>query len=180
MGADIHLFAEVEEHRGTFQAVSDGQFLMPRNYDLFAALAGVRADEGFTPKFPPRGIPANVSQHVSDRYFMPVISDEQAATWGIGEYATTEYARELVERQLSSWLLLGTTTPLCPSTGGYISNPDWHSPSWLTTPEVAEALAHARYPIAQLALEFRLLLEYLQKYAAETDRTARIVFWFDN
>ena len=49
MGRDIHLFAEYPDGPRTFVAVSDGAFLLPRDHGLFAALAGVGADEGFVP-----------------------------------------------------------------------------------------------------------------------------------
>ena len=42
MGCDIHMFAEFGEGRGAFTALSDGEFLLPPQYGLFAALYALR------------------------------------------------------------------------------------------------------------------------------------------
>ncbi|WP_254513928.1 hypothetical protein [Anatilimnocola floriformis] len=180
MGTDIHMYAEFEEENGAYQAIADGEFWMPRDYDLFAALAGVRGREKIPPKFPQRGIPANVSADTASHFYLPVMSAERAAAWGVVEYFTPEEARELEAQQRASWLPEGTTIPWIASPEGHLTNPGRHSPSWLTAAEVVEALSHAKYPLAQCPRELRLLLEYLQKYTAETNRIARIVFWFDS
>lgn len=180
MGYDIHMFAELGTGQGAFQALSDGEFLLPPDYALFAALAGVRAAPGFVPFQAPRGIPLDVSQHVADRYFVPVLEDDRAAAWGVGEHFTPTHAAHLVESGASRWLPAGMTAPLMPATHGYIAYPDWHSASWLTTEELRLALDHARFRLAAASDEFQLLFQYLCAVAAKKGRSTRVVFWFDN
>ncbi|MEO1175427.1 MAG: hypothetical protein AAFX94_25750, partial [Myxococcota bacterium] len=102
MGADIHLFAELNS-RDTYHAVSDGSFLLPPNYDLFSALAGVRAPEGFRPVVPPRGFPPNASVEVASRYYMPVLEEETAVRFRYGDFVTLDEAHEWVGTGASSW-----------------------------------------------------------------------------
>ena len=58
MGCDIHLHTEVkiggEWHHYSTQSV-------PRNYTLFALMAGVRGREGITPISMPKGLPEDAS-----------------------------------------------------------------------------------------------------------------------
>ncbi len=180
MGCDIHLFAEVRCENGSYDALSDGEFRIPPDYPLFAALAGVRAERGFVPMFPPRGIPEDISYEVADRYFVPVLDSKRAAKWHIGEHVTPEEARRLVQDGKSHWLTKGTTSPFTPSTGGHIAHPDWHSASWLILDEVRLSLEHAGYPVTGASDEFQLLIEYLAAFAKRKSTSVRVVFWFDN
>jgi hypothetical protein len=174
------MFAEFESGQAGFQALSDGEFLLPPDYGLFAALAGVRAGPGFLPFQAPRGIPRDVSQHVADRYFVPVLEDDRAGAWGIGEHFTPTHAAQLVEAGASRWLPAGTTVPLLPATHGYIAHPDWHSASWLTSGELTLALNHARFQLAAASDELQLLCQYVCAVAAKKGPSTRVVFWFDN
>ena len=180
MGCDIHLFAEVCRDSGGYEALADGEFLMPPDYRLFAALAGVRSEPGFAPMVLPRGIPNDLSQYVADRYFVPVLDSGRAAEWQIGEHVTPEEAQKLVEGGKSHWLTNETTQPFTPSTGGHIAHPDWHSASWLTIDEVRQSLEHADYLLAEAPDEFQSLIEYVNALAARKDTTGRLLFWFDN
>jgi len=180
MGTDIHVFAELAEPDGRFEALVDGAFLLPRDYSLFAALAGVRAWGGFRPLIAPRGLPANVSPEVSGGYFVPVLSDKKAAIWRFGEYYTPEQAAAAVQQGTSHWLPAGTTTPLLPSDGGYISHPDRHTASWLSVDEVRRALAFAGLAEQATPRRFQLLVGYLASAEVALNARARVVFWFDN
>ncbi|WP_438017709.1 hypothetical protein WMF18_00800 [Sorangium sp. So ce315] len=180
MGCDIHMFAEFGEGSGAFTALSDGEFLLPRQYGLFAALAGVRAEPGFVPLQRPRGIPSDVSQHVADRYFVPVLEDERARAWGLADHFTPSHAARLVASGASRWKPDGTTTPLMPTTHGHIAHPDWHSASWLAVDEIRPALEHARFNLDAASDEFVLLLDYVSAVAVKKGPSTRVVFWFDN
>ena len=153
---------------------------MPQDYSLFAGLAGVRAAPGFAPMIPPRGLPDDASVEVATRYFLPVLERERAVDWGIGEHFTPEQAKEHLESGRSHRIPDGTTRPLSASTDAFISNPDWHSASWLTAQEIEPALLHANHPLSKTPDEFQLLVEYLTESAERLDRTGRLVFWFDN
>ncbi|WP_434045013.1 hypothetical protein [Sorangium cellulosum] len=174
------MFAEFGAGPGPFTALSDGDFLLPRDYGLFAALAGVRAQPGFVPLRPPRGIPRDVSQHVADRYFVPVLEDERARAWGLGDHFTPPHAAQLVASGASHWLPDGTTTPLTPATHGYIAHPDWHSASWLAVHEIRLALEHAQFSLDAASDEFVLLFQYVSAVAGKKGPSTRVVFWFDN
>ncbi|APR79279.1 Hypothetical protein A7982_04626 [Minicystis rosea] len=180
MGCDIHLFVEHGVDAGPFCALADGAFLLPRDYALFAALAGVRAAASFVPLHSPRGLPADVSQEVSARYFIPVWEDERALAWEVGEHYTPAQAAALVASGASHWLPEGVTTPFLQSTHGYISHPDWHAASWLTARELRLALDHASYPLERASDEFQVLFHYVEAMASRKGPSTRIVFWFDN
>ena len=180
MGCDIHLFAEFGSGESSFNALSDGQFLLRRDYGLFAALAGVRATKDFVPLERPRGLPLDVSQHVADRYFLPVLDVETASSWAAGEYCTPAEACTLVDSGRSQWIPSGMTIPLFPSTHGYVSNPDWHSASWLAVHEVHRALEHAHHPLESCFDDFQLLLVYLNAVVERKRSSTRVVVWFDN
>jgi hypothetical protein len=179
MGCDIHLFVEFPSGGG-FKPVSDGAFLLPRDYRLFAALSGVRAEQGFAPFVPARGIPRDVSQEVASRYFVPVVDDERAAAWAVGEHFTESQARRLVDSGASHWLPADAIPPLMPATHGYISHPDWHSAGWLTANELHLAFEHARYSLVDASEDLQLLIEFVGAVAARKGQATRVVFWFDN
>lgn len=87
MGTDIHLFAEVQQPDGTWQAVTTAgnpkwdeppvvamQFSCDRCYDLFAVLANVRNGHGFAgivtglpiePMAKPKGTPHDASPEIA-------------------------------------------------------------------------------------------------------------------
>ena len=82
MGCDIHLYIEYrEKERANHPNPScrqwrslGGQFMLWRAYELFAAIAGVRAARDFQIKHQPRGLPDDLGYH-SD-------SDAAAGTHG--------------------------------------------------------------------------------------------------
>ncbi|MDP6047606.1 MAG: hypothetical protein QGH94_00075 [Phycisphaerae bacterium] len=180
MGCDIHIFVEYEIDNGVYLAISDGEFSMPRSYDLFAALAGVRGDLDSAPKFAPRGIPDDISRETAGRYFVPVMDSATAAEWQVGEHCSREEACRLVEEGHSHFIGDKTSPPLLPTTDSYISYPDFHDPSWLTLDEIHDALAHASPPHANIPAEFQLLLGYMENIQECMRMQVRIVFWFDN
>lgn len=179
MGADIHVFGERRDASG-WLALADGEFPVSRDYRLFSALAGVRGPDEPGHLFPPRGLPNNISSGVSDRFFIPVVEDARALGWGIGEHATPSRAQVLTSTGESIRLLTGMAAPLIPATHGYISRPDWHTPSWLELAEVTAALEHAGYPEDELQVDFVLVLDWLRAIESRLASQTRLVFWFDN
>lgn len=55
----------------------------------------------------------------------------------------------------------------------YVSNPDWHTHSWLTADEFAVAIEGSGEP------EYEAILAAMRSFEAGGAQ-ARIVFWFDN
>jgi hypothetical protein len=180
MGSDIHIFAEYRGARSPYNALADGEFSVGRDYEMFAALAGVRAQPDWSPLVGPRGLPVDVSQAAISRYFLPVVGKETAVAWGIGEHCEPAEAERFIASGKSVWWAAPMTSPLLPSTNGHISNPDWHSASWLTLEEVDRALEYAGHPLEACPDEFQLLLVYLRAVAQRFGTETRIVFWFDN
>ena len=180
MGCDIHLFAEYGAGGTTFEALSDGAFPVRADYDLFAALAGVRAKQGFVPFQAPRGIPNDVSPEVATRYFLPVLEDDRAGAWHVGEHLRPGDLEELVRSGTAQWRPEATTAPLTQGTHGHVAHPDWHNAGWLSAHEVHLALAHAGYQLLAADEAFQLFVGYIDSVALRKGSSTRIVFWFDN
>ena len=179
MGSDIHLFVETfATGESQAEAWSDGEIDLIRDYDLFCALAGVRGER--PPLFAPRGLPRDVSSAVFERYFLFVLdaADRASGNWDgfhtIDPAGAEDYIRSgKAHRPDPSYVKFNMTAPL-----GHVSNPDWHTPSWLGKGELRAALsAHKVEPTADF-LVVEDLMEALERRFPE--RRARIVFWFDN
>jgi hypothetical protein len=68
----------------------------------------------------------------------------------------------------------------CGRPRAYVSNPDWHSQSWLNYDEVLAALAYHQLEVTERSPEFRAMLAALAELTRHfgTDKV-RLVFWFD-
>lgn len=75
MGCDIHLFTEVKI-RGEW--LFYGQIHMPRNYELFSLMAGIRGNR--QPIVSPKGIPSDLSC-ITRIHYMDYKSDLHHASW---------------------------------------------------------------------------------------------------
>ena len=118
MGCDIHFFTEIKLDGEWF---CYGQPLIPRNYDLFGKLAGVRR-EMYKPIAPARGLPADCSKVVKwaaerwedDGHNFSYINSEEIAylyDWWKVFYAYDQYLATFPEVQL-----------------GYLNGSDWLKP----------------------------------------------------
>ena len=129
-------------------AWADGEIKLDRDYDLFRALAGVRDDR--PPPFAPRGLPRDVSSEVFEHYFLFIVdaADRMTGHWcgfrTVDPAVAEGYIRSGdAHRPDPSYVKFNMTSPL-----GYVSDPDWHTPSWLWR-ELHEALsAHKVEPRA--------------------------------
>lgn len=162
MGCDIHCYIEYME-RGETYWFSFGDRINPgRNYTLFGLLAGVRV-EGIQ-LFPLRGVPADMSYAAESDYWI-LISDECADSEG---FCSKDRA--------ASWVAHGSRYS---DDGSKVTNPDWHSHSWLTFDEFKRVLSsyHAM-ALAYPAIEYDAVLAAMKSLSKHGD--VRIVFWFDN
>jgi len=180
MGADIHLYIEYDDDGAIpfsdiqmIRGFSDGDFLIPRDYHLFATLAGVRSRNVFQPKYSPRGMPEVASPEVINRFFRNILDEE-------GERLEED---DVTRAQAEEWVAKGHSyiRDSWIKKNGFVSDPDHHTPSWLTLKEISESFAASPYSLVDMPKESQAvheLLQSLEKYFG-VDR-ARIVFWFDN
>lgn len=135
MGCDIHAYIEYEDFKtreGEWFISCFGHPRLGRNYTLFALMAGVRYDpriDNYQPLFAPRGIPVGpLSYEVKDNLLLVV--NDKGAEEGWSNYISVEQAQNWIERGRSDRY-----------DETHIIAPDWHSVSWLTTPELEQVKA---------------------------------------
>jgi hypothetical protein len=166
MGCDIHLYIEYKLKEDT-DWVSFGKEMGPgRDYGVFAELAGVRRWTNHTTYIEPRGIPEKVGYSANDDYWLYIVDD---ASESHREGLT---ARSKAER----WVKNGDSVHK-PDNPEFISHPDWHSASWLTTEEYGAAIARVG-PVTRLT--YSAIYGTLLALTASGAYAARVVFWFDN
>jgi len=207
MGADIHLYLEYtdkekleKEKNGDLNGRGEpikaywrnfgGKINPGRNYWLFGILSkGVRVN--FENGFEPKGIPdfhslgyytsGDYSLYISDSYANDnegrCCTLEKAIKWASSEYYSSELYYRNPTDDKPTW----------------VSNPDWHSASWVTREEYEKAIhiykdmcrkEHYEDPVNNptedvLVPEYDALLAAMK--SLENDGyVCRIVFWFDN
>src|SRR5947207_2198049 len=150
MGADIHGFLEYRVGDRWF-GVDDG-WHPGRDYELFPLLANVRGQGAL---YPPRGMPRDAFDLVPHKYLTPVLetdADVEAFEWHTRDAAVTRrQAQESTAHGHAEWW---------DEAHRFISEPDWHTPSWLATAEFRAVVAHhdAQYPGRELDVVWRMLL----------------------
>jgi hypothetical protein len=147
-----------------------------RIYGMFARMASVRTYDGedYKVKFKPRGFPEDMTWWSQRQFYLYVVDDENAVDWGDG-YCLVESAERWVEKGYSKWLDEGHTT---------ITNPDYHSCSWLTASELRECFDdcfknedgtyHGDY------VEWLGLVSLCEGIESDGKHECRVVFCFDN
>jgi len=158
MGCDIHCYIEYKRKDWNSWSPFGGCINPGRNYRLFAALAGVRNAYDILPVVEPRGYPTDAAYMAeSDNWLF--VRD--------GKYEG-HCSRESAERYVAS-----CGSRYKDSEKAFVSNPDWHSHSWLTPDEYGQAIGTMDAP------GYRAILAAMRSF--ETDgHKARIIFWFDN
>ena len=170
MGCDIHCYMEyvapmTDDPSQYWWHSFGGQIRPGRNYHLFGKLAEVR---GGTAIFPPRGIPKDdLGSAARDDYYYFVTS-----TPG-DECVTKEKAEAWVKIGQAEWR---------DDKQHFVSNPDWHSASWLTTAELLKVLEGEDLNLEWEAIKNTLLFfeQAGQFLPCGRGCRARLVFWFDN
>lgn len=162
MGCDIHGYIEYEKFTkqdGTPYMDCFGKNLGDRDYLMFGLLAGVRRDGCI---YEPRGIPQNIGFTVKSAYHLFVIDGETDS-----EGMTS---RENADR----WVNSGISEYI---EENWITNPDWHTPSWLTVEEYENVLKAREQDVDYGTPDQEW---YAILAAMKTLKNARFVFWFDN
>jgi hypothetical protein len=173
MGCDIHMY--VQYRKKDFDPKWEsywnefGGHLNPgRDYSMFGILSdGVRSS--WTKCHEPKGLPeGNLGWTAEREAYLYVKTDTNPYDDG---YCTLEDAQRWgrkieLDKDGKPWRTI---------------HPDWHSFSWLTTEEYAQALrwysSQVRY---KAGLEYRALLKLMKALEDNGKNDVRIVFWFDN
>jgi hypothetical protein len=130
VGCDAHGFLESRrtdrDHWWSFATL-----VLSRNYTLFAALTGTRAAEyDPPPPFPPRGVPHDLGWVAEGKYWLRITDKAEQAEWD-GVIDT-----ETAERYLRYGSVHHPTKP------ALISNPDYHTATWLSANELEVVHRH--------------------------------------
>lgn len=160
MGCDIHCYIEYREKDSGRWRDFGGRINPGRNYAVFERMAGVRGD---TAMFEPRGLPENIS-HASQNDSRLYITND-----GAGD---DECSKENADR----WIKSGCSKLVDEK---WVTNPDWHSHSWLTAQELESAVDAAQDKYGQSAQEYRAIIAAMRCFE-ELGYVSRVVFWFDN
>ena len=207
MGCDIHLYIEYKNKKVAFDGYKDnwhsfGQRINPgRNYAMFALMANVRnhySDGKLPVLVEPRGMPEDVGYIAKDDNQMYISEDEG------DNYVTMETANRWVESGSSKFVNNQEGKPT------WVTDPDAHSHSWLTTSEFEtiinnyleleagwhkERVAEHMTFVEQNNIKLESwayappVMKYEPEYQVvlasmkrfeELGYDARIVFWFDN
>lgn len=140
-----------------------------RIYGMFAALADVR-NYNDVEHLPVRGIPKDATELTLMRY-----------GYRIADKA--EYDGQCSESEAERWVENGDGVYYEVGGRKYVSDPDWHTPSWCTTAEMEECINRVfRNEDGELYgdySEWLALLGAMKGYEADGGE-CRAVFWFDN
>lgn len=161
MGCDIHAYIEYQPYKETnpdyWYLFADLSLM--RDYAMFGLMAGVRGGDAL---IEPRGFPKNSAAKYE--YFLLVVDHEA------DEERTC--SRENAER----WVANGNSE-WGEEDHSLVSDPDWHTPSWLTSEEYRRVIEtyKATYRERGECSEYEAVLVMLENLP-----NSRIVFWFDN
>jgi hypothetical protein len=163
MGCDIHLYIE-HKHKdseiGWWRSFG-GEHRLDRDYGMFARMANVRNyGNGITPIFKPRGLPSDISWEAKDGNRILIIDSDEA-----GE-------KEVTREQAERWVNSGSSKL---DGGFHVTNPDWHSHSWLTSQEFEQCIDS----FDSASTDYKAVLAVMRSFESEGEVT-RLVFWFDN
>jgi len=172
LGCDIHIFIEHKSKSSSVWYGFGGEIFLPRNYNLFGLLAGVRGGDSI---FPPRGIPDDIDITCQECWFIRV-NDDLVAHDGYCSESDAKY-----------WVSMGCSTPVYHGDTLNIlkvSGPDWHTPSWLNLEEYEQVLKvlESKYEAEgynSIDPSYYAILGAMAAFR-EVDHESRIVFWFDN
>lgn len=164
IGCDIHCYIEYQTPGGAEagQWSNFGGRINPgRDYEVFGRLAGARGGSALVA---PRGFPDDAAFEAMNDFWLFI--DYSGDGNGEG-HTTPERAQKYVKEYRQRYRGGSHDKPTC------VSDPDWHSHSWLTTAEWADAIG------STAGVEYIGILGAMR--AMESDGAkCRVVFWFDN
>lgn len=169
MGCDIHMYVEYTEKKEEekWWLSFGGRFNPGRNYDLFAILADVRNYDGAKCIYPPRGLPEPLGFRATWDYYLRVNKSAKS----VDEC----FEGQCLQSHADKWTATGQSVWRDDSKD-VVSNPDWHTPSWLYVDELEEVLKKSKWSFGR---EYKALLAAM-KSLKNDNYLVRVVFWFDN
>ncbi|QDT47209.1 hypothetical protein Pan258_12400 [Symmachiella dynata] len=211
MGTSIHAFIEVDYSEQsmpfvtskTVSAFNDGELLLTGNPQVLDALG-----DGVNYHFPgdrsrkralhsPRGLPPMLSFPVFNRFAHIIVKGDTDVHYFNSNLSwlspglpavTQEVAQRWVDDGYSiyigcPWRIVFGAGKVCKER---VSHPDWHSPSWLTLPEIFDSLDYFDLSIMEMKddqreMMFPIVVNVMEQIEAKLgDGRTRLVFWFDN
>ena len=159
MGCDIHVFVEYRSKKkesASWMAFGK-KFHLPRDYEIFGLMAGVR---GGIAIYPPKGLPdkETLSFDFKNSYYLWIYEDSE---------------RGATESNAARWVAAGYSSYV--EEDKAVTDPDAHTPSWLTKMEFENVLKRLDYT----SIEYDAVLAAMESFELN-GFDARIVFWFDN
>lgn len=139
MGCDIHCYIEYRKKNIDSKNEIDkgwtsfgGRINPGRNYGMFRLMAGVRSyDDSIL--FKPKGLPDDIGYHADDDNFL-YISTNKNCGCGDCPHVSIDSASDWVRKGISVYKNNINGEPT------WVSNPDWHSHSWLNLEEYRQVL----------------------------------------
>ena len=143
MGCDIHPYLEIfpeDPSEGSTTCYAEN-IAFGRCYTTFNLMAGVRGYR--LPLIKPRGIPSSpqISFTVAQNYYFTVIDSYTSCHNTNGRYISREDALTWVDEGRATFF----------DNEKYLTDPTWHTPSWLTKDELIQVRRH--YLIETLSYE---------------------------
>lgn len=147
--------------------VSYGGRLNPgRNYFMFQILAGVRGEPLM---YEPKGLPTDTGYSATNDNLCYISEDSDSED----RYVTPENAAKWVANGSSKYVGNGERENI------WVTNPDWHSHSWLATEEFEKAVNYFNENADYRDAPYYALLASMKEFEKE-GYDCRVVFWFDN
>jgi hypothetical protein len=164
MGCDIHAFIEYrnkdhDTNEWPWRSFS-GEICLGRFYDIFGLMAGVRGER--PPLVQPRGMPEDASFIAEFQNSFRVSNEFD----GVSREVHPKTAEEWVSRGISHYLNDAHTQ---------VSDPDAHTHSWLTLPELKDVLKKR----ASYGCDYKAVVAAMASLE-KNGMVTRLVFWFDN
>ena len=172
MGCDIHMYVQYREKKEEQSEPNNdwwddftSQISPGRNYTMFGILAGVRdmVENGFEPKG------------------LPDFGLGWSAGWDLYLRITEDGKEEgcCTLEQAQRW-----RRPIINNNEGKpykVEHPDWHSHTWLTPKELAQAYRWYKKETGWApSLAWRVLLKMMKALEDNGKNEVVVVFWFDN
>ncbi|HZS04959.1 MAG TPA: hypothetical protein VFD58_09005 [Blastocatellia bacterium] len=176
MGIAIHIIVEVQQENPEWLAIT-GDTWVPRNGQLFSAIAFGDDGSGDNLPYPPRGLPEDYSVGVRNSYFFPAENGIRLPQWN-------KTKQTLIWKMIKSPARIEKMLPDKVEREAYrkyrLFPGEWVTgTNWLTLAELEVALRKGRVMKEEHSTEFTKVLSVLTKAAKKSGKDkVRMVFWF--